>query len=106
VLIRKRHHRISLHSVGDSVETSSKSSSGHPQFYDPVYFDSDDSSDEEEASRMEAGSSERRRRDSGGGGARKVKRLSNDELFYDPNMDEEDEKWMNRRRMAYHNGEG
>ena len=36
---------------------------------------------------------------------KKVKKLSNDELFYDPNMDDEDEKWMKRRRMEYHNGE-
>ena len=37
---------------------------------------------------------------------RKFKKLSNDELFYDPNMDDEDEKWVRRQRMAYHNGEG
>lgn len=90
------------------VGNSSKSSSGHSQFYDQVYFDSDDESSEEgEANRTEAdaGSSENvptRRR---GSEARKVKKLSNDELFYDPNMDDEDEKWMNRKRMAYHNGE-
>ena len=35
---------------------------------------------------------------------KKVRKLTNDELFYDPHMDEEDEKWVKRQRMAYHNG--
>lgn len=35
---------------------------------------------------------------------RKVLKLTNDELFYDPNMDDEDEKWVERQRQAYHNG--
>ena len=34
----------------------------------------------------------------------KVRKLMNDELFYDPNMDEEDERWVQRQRLAYHNG--
>ena len=34
----------------------------------------------------------------------KVPKLSNDELFYDPDMDEDDERWVQRQRMAYHNG--
>lgn len=88
---------------------SSNSAPGQSQFYDEVYFDSSESSDEGEVggSGVLAGSPEKvpkkRRRDSA---ARKVKKLTNDELLYDPNMDEEDEKWMNRHRMAYHNGEG
>ena len=32
------------------------------------------------------------------------RRLTNEELFYDPHMDEEDEQWVKRQRMAYHNG--
>lgn len=87
--------------MGGSLGSASKSSSGHPQFYDQVYFDSSESSDEEEAA---AGSFEAVPGPRRGGASRKVKKLSNDELFYDPNMDDEDEKWMNRRRMAYHNG--
>ena len=39
------------------------------------------------------------------GAAKKIKKLTNDELFYDPDMDDEDEKWVKRQRMAYHNGE-
>ena len=34
----------------------------------------------------------------------KVRKLTNDELFYDPNMDEDDERWVQRQRLAYHNG--
>jgi hypothetical protein len=30
-------------------------------------------------------------------------RLTDEELFYDPHMDEEDEQWVKRQRMAYHN---
>ncbi len=78
------------------------------KYYDEVYFDSDDSSSVEDM----------READGEGGGApavgkgkqeegeaKKVKKLTNDELFYDPNMDDDDEKWVNRKRMAYHNGE-
>ena len=32
------------------------------------------------------------------------RRLTDEELFYDPHMDEEDEQWVKRQRMAYHNG--
>ena len=32
-------------------------------------------------------------------------RLTDEELFYDPHMDEEDEQWVKRQRMAYHNGQ-
>ena len=31
-------------------------------------------------------------------------KLTDEELFYDPNMDAEDEKWVERQRQAYHNG--
>ena len=33
------------------------------------------------------------------------RRPTDEELFYDPHMDEEDEKWVQRQRMAYHNGQ-
>ena len=33
------------------------------------------------------------------------RKLTNEELFYDPHMDEEDEQWVKRQRMAYHNGQ-
>ena len=68
------------------------------EFYDRVYFDSSGSSDEGE---MEAVSNGGPSESSVG---KKVRKLTNDELFYDPDMDAEDEKWVNRQRMAYHNG--
>ena len=37
--------------------------------------------------------------------AKKVRKLTNDELFYDPNLDDEDEKWVEKQRRAYRNGE-
>lgn len=69
-------------------------------YYDDIYFDSSGSSSEGEggSERTEAGG------EKCGGATRKVKKLTNDELFYDPNMDEEDERWVRRQRMAYHNG--
>ena len=36
--------------------------------------------------------------------SRRIKKLTNDELLYDPDMDDEDERWVQRQRMAYHNG--
>lgn len=38
--------------------------------------------------------------------SQQCRRLTNEELFYDPHMDEEDEQWVKRQRMAYHNGTG
>ncbi len=35
---------------------------------------------------------------------KKILKLSNDELFYDPNMDDDDERWVERQRQSYHNG--
>lgn len=35
-------------------------------------------------------------------GGKKIVKLTNDELFYDPKMDEEDEKWVERQRRNYH----
>ena len=83
------------------------------EYYDEVYFDS--SSNEEEGEGEGEGEGGGVVRDeevvSDGGGRRKrrerrkIRKLTNDELFYDPNMDDEDEKWVARQRMAYHNGE-
>lgn len=54
-------------------------------FYDNSYFDSD--SDENETSEEK----------------KKIKRPipSNDELFYDPEMDDHDQKWIDQQRRAY-----
>ena len=78
-----------------------------PEYYDEVYFDSDSSEggDEERRPGQEADA------ESSEGEAtcrrlpKKVRKLTNDELFYDPDMDDDDERWIRRKRMAYHNGE-
>ena len=79
-----------------------------PEYYDEVYFDSDSSdggvvSKDSGAGRdadAESSEGESSCRRSG----KKVRKLTNDELFYDPNMDDEDEKWVRHQRMSYHNG--
>ena len=85
------------------------SSDIQPEYYDEVYFDSDSDEDKETEVELEG-----RQSDEEGAGVvgrirlgnctKKVRKLTNEELFYDPTMDEKDEKWINRCRMAYHNG--
>ncbi len=62
------------------------------EVYDELCFDSSESEGEDD----QAGSTRYV--------GKKVSKLSNDELFYDPGLDDEDERWVNRQRMAYHNG--
>lgn len=59
------------------------------KFYDDVYFDSDD-----EAENDGVNNSSRKRK-----GKHPV--ISNDDLFYDPNMDKEDQEWVDRKRRSY-----
>lgn len=68
--------------VHDSVGNSQPSSSGEKcQRYDDIYFDSD-----EEIEKKDSDNS-----------FKQV--LSNDELFYDPEMDRRDQMWMDERRL-------
>ena len=69
------------------------------EYYDDAYFDSssDEGGGDGEVMAGRGGAKKNKKR--------KFRKLTNDELFYDPHMDEEDEKWVNRQRMAYHNGE-
>ena len=75
----------------EDMEGEEPTSSAHEEYYDDIYFDSSGSEDE-------------------GGGAegirkvgKKVRKMTDDELFYDPKMDEDDERWMKRQRMNYLN---
>ncbi|KAH9499538.1 hypothetical protein Btru_078083 [Bulinus truncatus] len=54
---------------------SENTSSSHPEYYDGVYFDSDEENAED-----------------------KHAIISNDDLLYDPDMDDEDQKWVDRQR--------
>ena len=81
----------------DGPSTSSGKQDVETEYYDDIYFDSSSGSDEGGG----AGEGVKKRKERKRG---KVRKLTNDELFYDPHMDEEDEKWVARQRMAYHNG--
>ena len=85
------HIRVSI--VSDSPEaTQSEEKTTEPEYYDDIYFDSSGSEDERDESEgiRKVG--------------KKIRKMTDDELFYDPKMDEEDEKWMKRQRMTYLNG--
>ena len=66
-------------------EVHLRKTSEHPDFYNDDYFDSD--SDEEVTSTDK----------------KKVKHpvLSNDDLLYDPDMDDQDQKWVDNQRQRY-----
>ena len=66
------------------------------EFYDDIYFSS--GSSEGMSDGGDTGHRNKKQKKN------KRRKLTNDELLYDPNMDKEDEKWVNRQRMAYHNG--
>lgn len=78
----------SLKLKGKTTEPKAKGQ----ELYDELYFDSSESEGED----CPTG----RTRNVG----KKVCKMSNDDLFYDPDLDDEDEKWVNRQRMTYHNG--
>lgn len=84
---------ISIHlcTVSEVSQTEEEKAT-EQEYYDDIYFDSSGSEDER-------GESEGIRKI-----GKKVRKMTNDELFYDPKMDEEDEKWMKRQRMTYLNG--
>lgn len=84
---------IRVYTVSDGSEvTQSEEKTTEQEYYDEIYFDSSGSEDER-------GENEGIRKV-----GKKVRKMTNDELFYDPKMDEEDEKWMKRQRMTYLNG--
>ena len=81
--------------ISKTPSTSSKDKK--EEFYDDIYFSSASSeniSDEGDGDREKKKKQKKSKR----------RKLTNDELLYDPNMDKEDERWINRQRMAYRNG--
>ena len=60
--------------------------------YDEIYFSSGSEDDEDNVGGVSSKSKERRTM------------KSDDELLYDPNMDDEDEKWVKRQRQEHHRG--
>ncbi|KAL8619679.1 hypothetical protein ACOMHN_019734 [Nucella lapillus] len=70
-------------------DTSAKQES-NSAFYSDIYFDSDDEDNFE------------------GEGDKRIKKHhskpSNDDLLYDPDMDEEDQRWIDQKRLRQHGG--
>nr|XP_045583329.1 uncharacterized protein LOC123746098 isoform X1 [Procambarus clarkii] len=79
--------------LGDKEKELSEDASN---FYDDVYFDSDDS--DPEVSFAAAETSNRAFKSK-----KKEKRriLTDDELFYDPTMDDKDQEWVDKMRRSY-----
>ena len=78
-------------------ETSKKSqaSTSNTDSYDPIYFDSDDDSDKETNIQLPESSVNKTDKS----GKRKI--LSNEELLYDPDLDEQDQKWADNLKNSY-----
>jgi len=64
------------------------------EYYSDIYFSSGSSDGEGVAVQ------DRRKKEK----KNKRKKLTNEELLYDPDLDNENQRWINRQRMAYHNG--
>ena len=74
------------------TETGVKKDEKKNTTYDEIYFSSGSEDDEDNVGGVSSKSKERR--------AMK----SDDELLYDPNMDDEDEKWVKRQRQGHNQG--
>uniref|UniRef100_A0A1X7TXL4 Uncharacterized protein n=1 Tax=Amphimedon queenslandica TaxID=400682 RepID=A0A1X7TXL4_AMPQE len=79
----------------EGVAEENKEKNKKVEYYDEIYFDST-SEDEAPVQGLEMKSKSKTKR--------KVRKLTNDELFYDPNLDDEDEKWVEKQRRTYRNG--
>lgn len=67
------------------------------EYYDDLYFSSGSSEDMSDSAGPDHEQKKKQNKN-------KRRKLTNDELLYDPEMDKEDERWVNRQRMAYRNG--
>ncbi|CEI85975.1 hypothetical protein RMCBS344292_00424 [Rhizopus microsporus] len=66
--------------------------SNEQEFYDDIYFDTDQ---EDEDESMGLGLPNQKKKES-----KSKKILSNDELLYDPELDDKDEEWVNEQIVA------
>lgn len=83
--------------AGSSQESKSENAEKEPideasKFYDAVYFDSDDS--EPEATETSKLSHKTKKKE-------KRRIMTNDELFYDPTLDDQDQEWVDKMRRSY-----
>jgi len=74
---------------------SDKASTSNEKFYDDVYFDSDSDSDGEENKPSQPAPEPSKRKS-----RRKHPIPSDDDLFYDPEMDDADQKWIDDYRRS------
>ncbi|XP_070578229.1 E2F-associated phosphoprotein-like [Ptychodera flava] len=104
--LEEQHKNMGAHTLPGAQSASTSGTQGQPEnkasstekpslaaeFYDDIYFDSD-SGDEDNVG--EPGDEGKKKRKT------KHRVLTNEELFYDPNIDEQNELWMNRQRDMY-----
>ncbi|XP_043930029.1 E2F-associated phosphoprotein [Protopterus annectens] len=81
-------------SGSDQVGTSGLDPSQNknkPQYYDDIYFDTDSEDEEEPRTKQVKKKTKRKHRV-----------LTNDELLYDPDADDEDQAWVDAHRRRHH----
>lgn len=91
--------------TGSETAASSHSQhiSGRQECYDDVYFDSDD----EEGGGSKVAGAERPAASKGDEGGKKQHHIpSNDDLLYDPNIDDDNQNWMDKQRAQYYPKKG
>ncbi|XP_042302245.1 E2F-associated phosphoprotein isoform X1 [Sceloporus undulatus] len=77
----------------DGTASAGQSGTSTTKYYDDIYFDSD-SEDEDKVATPDARKKKKHQQ-------RRIP--TNDELFYDPEEDNRDQEWVDRKRRGYHN---
>lgn len=86
-VLERERRRGSVSEPGCSGSSTAENT--EPQrFYDDVYFDSD------EEDMVTQGDAKKKQKT-------QQKQLTNDELLYDPDMDDDDERWVEQQRRSY-----
>lgn len=84
-------------SGGNTTNGTSGSNEKGKKYYDDVYFDSDEEGEEEEQQNQKEG-------DKPLTAKQKKRKLvqSNEDLFYDPDIDDQNQKWVDKQRSRYY----
>ncbi|XP_006820475.1 E2F-associated phosphoprotein-like [Saccoglossus kowalevskii] len=98
--LEEKHKNMGEHTLADTRGAASTSSANLSEnkeikgleeaFYDDIYFDTDD---EEEDEKVNTSKNKKAKK--------KHRVVSNDDLFYDPDIDDENERWINKQRDRY-----
>ena len=78
--------------------------SNNQKYYDKMYFDSDDDSESEDV--KDSSFAKTKSGQSGSTSSKQRQVLTNDELMYDPNLDDEDQAWADGIRHSYQEQKG